>query len=277
MSSITEQFSAVTKSQLEAQFQIFNSLAHTAVESAEKLIALNLSTTKASVEQSSAAAKKLLEIKDATEFFSASRATPTGIDSLLAYSRQLFAIASGAQAELIKNTRGPALPQLAVPLAAPVAETVKAVAPVAETVKAATPAVSAAAQPSPGPVAAAQVSAPVSSPVAAPTATVAEPAPPATTIQAAVSAAMHADEPSTLEIPAKAAPAPMAASVAPTAPEAIKPALKPATDTAPPAAATPAFPAVKPIALAADSKTAKLKAAAPKARTADAPAGKHKK
>jgi hypothetical protein len=60
MSSITEQFSAATKSQLEAQFQIFNTLASTAVGSAEKVIALNLSTTKASVEKSSAAAKKLL-------------------------------------------------------------------------------------------------------------------------------------------------------------------------------------------------------------------------
>ncbi len=274
MSSITEQFSAVTKSQLEAQFQIFNSLAHTAVESAEKLIALNLSTTKASMEQSSAAAKKLLEVKDARELFSASRETPTGIDSLLAYSRQLFAIASGAQAELIKSTRGAALPQLAAPLAAPVAETVKAVAPVAEALQAATPAVSAAAsQPSAPPAAAA----PVSAPVAVPTATVAEPAPPATTIKAAVSAAVHADEPPAVENPAKVAPAPLAAAVAPTAPEAIKPALKPAADTTPPAAAKQAFPAAKPIALAADTKTAKLKAVAPKARTADAPAGKHKK
>ena len=40
MSSITEQFSAATKSQLEAQFQIFNTLATTAVGSAEKVFAL---------------------------------------------------------------------------------------------------------------------------------------------------------------------------------------------------------------------------------------------
>ena len=99
MSSITEQFSAVTKSQLEAQFQLFNTFAHTAVDSAEKLIALHLSAGKASVEKSSAAAKKLLDVKDAQELFSATRDTPTGLDSLLAYSRELFAIASGAQAE----------------------------------------------------------------------------------------------------------------------------------------------------------------------------------
>ena len=289
MSSITEQFSAVTKSQLEAQFQIFNSLAHTAVDSAEKLIALHINTTKASVEKSSAAAKKLLDIKDAKELFSASRETPTGIDSLLAYSRELFAIASGAQAELIKSTQGTTLPQLTAPWVAPVAEAAKtaatpvaevaktAAAPVAEAVKAVTPAITAAepAAPSPAPAATAAVAAPVAAPTAA---AVTEPAPPATTIQAAVSAAVHSDAaPAVADTPAQLAPQPLAATVAPTAPEAIQPALKPAADTAPSAAVKPAFPAAKPIALAADTKTSKLKTIAPKAKSADAPAGKHKK
>lgn len=299
MSSITEQFSAVTKSQLEAQFQIFNSLAHTAVDSAEKLIALHINTTKASVEKSSAAAKKLLDIKDAKELFSASRETPTGIDSLLAYSRELFAIASGAQAELIKSTQGTTLPQLAAPWVAPVAEAAKtaaapvaevaktAAAPVAAAVQAATPtetaAVLPAAEPAPAraaaPVAALNAE-PAAAPAAAPTtaAVTEEPAPPATTIQAAVSAAVHSDAgPAVADTPAQLAPQPLAATVAPTAPEAIQPALKPAADTAPSAAVKPAFPAAKPIALAADTKTSKLKTIAPKAKSADAPAGKHKK
>lgn len=105
MSSITEQFSAATKSQLEAQFQIFNTLAHTAVGSAEKVIALNLSATKASVEKSSAAAKKLLTAKDPKEFFTLSTAEPPSFDSLLAYGRELYSIASTAQNELIKSAQ----------------------------------------------------------------------------------------------------------------------------------------------------------------------------
>ena len=295
MSSITEQFSAVTKSQLEAQFQIFNSLAHTAVDSAEKLIALHINTTKASVEKSSAAAKKLLEVKDARELLSASRDTPTGIDSLLAYSRELFAIASGAQAELIKSTQGATLPQLAAPWVAPVAEAAKtaaapvtevaktAAAPVAEAVQATTPTETAAVPPAVelAPArAAAPVAAATAEPAAAPTtaAVTEEPAPPATTIQAAVSAAVHSDEASaTADTPAQLAPQPLAATVTPTAPEAIQPALKPATEAVPPAAVKPAFPAAKPIALAADTKTSKLKTIAPRAKPADAPAGKHKK
>ncbi|SDF96642.1 MULTISPECIES: phasin family protein [unclassified Duganella] len=105
MSSITEQFSAATKSQLEVQFQIFNTLASTAVDSAEKFIALNINTTKASVEKSSAAARQLLAIKDPQEFFSLSASQPPSFDALLAYGRELFSIASSAQSELVKSAQ----------------------------------------------------------------------------------------------------------------------------------------------------------------------------
>lgn len=105
MSSITEQFSAATKSQLEAQFKIFNTFASTAVDSAEKVIALNISTTKASVEKSSAAAKKLFEARDPREFFSLSSAEPASFDNLLAYGRELYSIASGVQNDLIQSAQ----------------------------------------------------------------------------------------------------------------------------------------------------------------------------
>jgi phasin family protein len=105
MSSITEQFSAATKSQLEAQFKIFNTIASAAVESAEKVIALNLNATKASVEKSSAAAKQWLAVKDPKELFTLSAQQPGSFDSLLAYGRELASIASAAQAELIKSAQ----------------------------------------------------------------------------------------------------------------------------------------------------------------------------
>ncbi|KQQ33593.1 hypothetical protein ASF61_11005 [Duganella sp. Leaf126] len=248
MSSITEQFSAVTKSQLETQFHVLNSLAHTALDSTEKLLALQLSTTKASVEQSSATARKLLASKDAGEFFCAGREAPTGIDSLLAYGRELFAIASGVQAEWIKSTRVTPLPHAAAAAAAPLAAAAEATAPVAEV-----PAL-----PALHPATAAAPRQPDTAPVVAVPA--AEAAAPAASIAAAVSAVVHGDEPP--------APAPLAATVAPTAPEAIQPGLKPIADIEA---------AAKPIALAADSKTPKLKAVAPKAKAADLPAGKHKK
>lgn len=105
MSSMTEQFSAATKSQLEAQFHILNTLASTAVDSAEKLIALNIDTTKASMEKSSAAAKQWLTLKNPKEFFSLPTAQPGGFDALLAYGRELYSIAASAQSELVKSAQ----------------------------------------------------------------------------------------------------------------------------------------------------------------------------
>jgi phasin family protein len=105
MPSITEQFSAATKSQLEAQFQLFNTFASAAMQSAEKMIALNISATKASVAKSSAAAKKLLQAKDPKEFFSLSTSEPPSFDGLIAYGRELAGIAAAAQSELIETTQ----------------------------------------------------------------------------------------------------------------------------------------------------------------------------
>jgi phasin family protein len=105
MSSITEQFSAATKSQLEAQFRIFSTIASTAVDSAEKVIALNINTTKASVEKSSAAAKQWLAVKDPKEFFTLGASQPGSFDSLLAYGRELASIASTAQSVLINSAQ----------------------------------------------------------------------------------------------------------------------------------------------------------------------------
>ena len=96
MFSIPEQFSAATKSQLEAQLKILNNFATTAFEGAQKVIALNLSTTKASVEKSSAAARELLEAKDPQEFFAKTSARVPNLDGLFAYNRELFSIASRA-------------------------------------------------------------------------------------------------------------------------------------------------------------------------------------
>src|SRR5471032_2079202 len=154
MSSITEQFSAATKSQLEAQFKIFNTFASTAVDSAEKVIALNISTTKASVEKSSAAAKKLLEAKDPREFFSLSSAEPASFDNLLAYGRELYSIASGVQSDLIQSAQN-TIKQVSDLAAAPVTALKASAKPAPAAVAPAAAPVAAA--PAPAPVAAAPV------------------------------------------------------------------------------------------------------------------------
>ncbi|MGW8394152.1 phasin family protein [Pseudoduganella sp. HUAS MS19] len=138
MFSIPEQFSAATKSQLEAQLKILNNFATTAFEGAQKVIALNLSTTKASVEKGSAAARELLEAKDPQDFFAKSTARAPNLDGLFAYNRELFSIASKTQAELFQaaqeqlkeaGNQVAQVPKLSAPVAAPVPAPAPAPAP----------------------------------------------------------------------------------------------------------------------------------------------------
>jgi phasin family protein len=103
MFAIPEQFSNATKANFESQFAIFSALTTTAFEGVEKLVDLNITAAKATLEESSATAKQLLSAKDAQEFFSltAAQAQPTA-EKVISYSRQVANIAAGTQAEFNK-------------------------------------------------------------------------------------------------------------------------------------------------------------------------------
>ncbi|MGV8894295.1 MAG: phasin family protein [Burkholderiaceae bacterium] len=103
MFSVPEQLSNATKTSFEAQIAMITSLSNKAIEDIEKVIALNMNTAKAALEESTAAAGQLLSAKDAQEFFSltSTQAKPTA-EKALAYSRNLAAITSNAQTEFTK-------------------------------------------------------------------------------------------------------------------------------------------------------------------------------
>lgn len=112
MSTLPEQFSAARKSQVEAQINFFQNYASTAVQNTEKLLALNLNTTRASMEKSSAAVRQLLSAQDPRDLFALTTQTQENFESLLAYGRELFSIASGSQVALLKQ----AVPVIAPPV-----------------------------------------------------------------------------------------------------------------------------------------------------------------
>lgn len=105
MFPIPEQLSQAAKSQLETQLNILNSFASKAFEGAQKVIALNVSTARASVEQGSDAVQQLLGAKDTSELISLSAAQAPSLDKVLAYGRELFSIASQTQAELLQTAK----------------------------------------------------------------------------------------------------------------------------------------------------------------------------
>lgn len=101
MNAFTDQFSAATataKSQLESQLNLASHYANTAFEGVQQVIALNFSTTRASVEKSSAVAKQFLEARDPRDFV----VQAPDLENLLSYSRELYNIASKTQAELLE-------------------------------------------------------------------------------------------------------------------------------------------------------------------------------
>ncbi|NHZ89243.1 hypothetical protein F2P45_09485 [Massilia sp. CCM 8733] len=99
MSNLPEQFSAARKAQIEAQLDAFRHFSGKAVENTEKLIALNLQTTRASVEKSTAAIQQLLTAKDPRDLFALGAHSRDSFDTMLAYSRALFGIAGSARAD----------------------------------------------------------------------------------------------------------------------------------------------------------------------------------
>lgn len=102
-----DQISAATKANLEVQLAMLTSLTGKTLEGVEKIISLNMSAAKASMEESTAATRQLLAAKDPKEFFSLATAqTQPNIENALAYGSHLASIASSVQAEFVKAAEG---------------------------------------------------------------------------------------------------------------------------------------------------------------------------
>jgi phasin family protein len=96
MTTLPEQFSEARKLQLESQFNFFQTYASKAFESAEKLIALNFDTSRASLEKSSALLRQLMSAKDPRDLLAVTKQTQAQFESALAYGNQLFGIVTAA-------------------------------------------------------------------------------------------------------------------------------------------------------------------------------------
>lgn len=222
MFPLPEQLSSAAKSQWETQLQLFSTFGHTVFDGAEKIIALHLDASKAAIARTTGNAQHLLAAHDAREFlqYSTSQAQP-GIESVLAYSRELFGIASSTQAQLLDVAKA-RLDQSSPAAAAAPASTaaqveVEAVIDVPAPVFAQEPVPESESEPEPEP-ASAPAPAAVLAPLAEPEPAAPAPLPLAATLPIAASA------------PAAIAPAPakVPASIKATAkaPVASKPAIK---------------------------------------------------
>lgn len=95
MTSLSEQLSAVRKSQWEAQLDVFRALSQRALDSAEQLIALNMKTSRASVEQAAGTFKQLLEANNPRDLFAIGSTAQGQWQQFFSYGRELLGIAAG--------------------------------------------------------------------------------------------------------------------------------------------------------------------------------------
>jgi hypothetical protein len=106
MTSLSEQLSAVRKSQWEAQLDVFRALSQRALDSAEQLIALNMKTSRASVEQATGTFKQLLEITNPRDLIAIGSTAQGQWQQFFSYGRELLGIATGTH-ERTWSTQAP--------------------------------------------------------------------------------------------------------------------------------------------------------------------------
>lgn len=102
MTSLPEQLSAVRTAQLEAQLDFFRRLTAQAFDSTSKLVALNISTSRDSVERTSKAVRELLAAHEPRDLFQLGSHAEEQFRSMFAYGRELFSIATGAQGAALR-------------------------------------------------------------------------------------------------------------------------------------------------------------------------------
>jgi phasin family protein len=154
MISLPEQLSAARKWQLEVQLDFFRALSTQVLARTEQVIALNLDTSRAAVERSSNAVKQLFAINDPRDLATLGSQGRAQFEQMLAYSRELFSIASGAQAPLARQAEATPLAPAAAstPPAPPAAFTPWAPAGASSPWAPAAPQAAAAPQPAPAAV-----------------------------------------------------------------------------------------------------------------------------
>lgn len=105
MFPMNEQLASAVKTSFEAQLSVLTTLTTKAIESMEQVMHLNVSAAKATLEESAANAKQLLDAKDPQEFLSltVAQAQPTAAKAI-AYSRHLANIATTSQIEITRTT-----------------------------------------------------------------------------------------------------------------------------------------------------------------------------
>ena len=97
MTLLSDQLTAVRQAQWEAQLDMFRKMTASALDSAGQIAALNMRTSRASVEQVTGTLKHMLEARDPRDLFALGSAAQDQWHTLFSYSRELFGLTVGGR------------------------------------------------------------------------------------------------------------------------------------------------------------------------------------
>lgn len=103
-----DKFSEAGKQQLASQLDFFQTLTSRAFENAERILALNLEATRATLDQTSGAVRQLAAARDPRDLLAFGNHSQQQVEAVMAYSRKLFEITSKAVPDAAAPEQAPA-------------------------------------------------------------------------------------------------------------------------------------------------------------------------
>jgi phasin family protein len=128
MTSLPEQFSAARQTQLDNGFNLVRTFSDQALDQTSRVIALQLNASRAAIEQSTAAARQLLAVRDPRDLLALGSQSQQQLKSLFDYGSELFSIVAGAKFTPLRSYSADALNAITTANAAAAQQTVAAAA-----------------------------------------------------------------------------------------------------------------------------------------------------
>jgi phasin family protein len=111
MISFPEQLSTEQKAQFDMQIELMRDMAAQAFSTAEQVLALNINTSRASVERATNTVRQLASITDPRDLFTLGAQTQEQLSAMFNYGRELFGITAGTRVELARAAAARPAPQ----------------------------------------------------------------------------------------------------------------------------------------------------------------------
>jgi phasin family protein len=111
MFSFPEQLSTAHKAQFDTQIDFMRNFTAQVFDTAAQVLALNISTSRASAERAAGTVRQLFTVSDPRDLFTLGAQTQEEFSAMVNYSRELFGIASGVRVELARASAARPAPQ----------------------------------------------------------------------------------------------------------------------------------------------------------------------